>query len=190
MSYGVTLINHAAENYAAGRAAARCGLGRSTGSLLHHAIELLLKACLFHRFTRDELKNTFGHRLRRLWNEYKSGDPQLDRFDAVIAEVDACWFLRYPDAIVDRGTVTFFLSWAERRADRMASHPAIVGTQRFEIVMHDVDLLVLTLLDHLGADPRLLRPLAPDGLDAVLYENPCSMRWMPPSWLWGDYRYD
>src|SRR5579871_527316 len=79
------------------------------GNLFHHAIENGLKALLVRRYTLSELaQRPFGHRLPRLWTEFKSeasrvARGEFDGFDDVMAQLDRFEDLRYPDSIVKNG---------------------------------------------------------------------------------------
>jgi len=76
------------------------------GSLAHHAVEMLLKSCLSKDDSGDniaEYRNTHGHKLDRLWKEFRRRNPQLNldpSFDGLVEELDKFEDIRYPDPLV------------------------------------------------------------------------------------------
>jgi hypothetical protein len=80
-----------------------------TGNLFHHAVEMFLKGYLSTKFDEKERKN-FHHHLRRIWLKFKeeAGDPQLHRFDGVIAELDKFENIRYPERPLKSGMAIMF----------------------------------------------------------------------------------
>ncbi|HEY7428149.1 MAG TPA: hypothetical protein VH682_28205 [Gemmataceae bacterium] len=97
----------ALEYYVSGRAAAFCGCLITTGNLLHHAVEMLLKGKLCHTVPLDDLKDRkkFGHSLPKCWDAFKTLFPSedLSEFDQMIQELDRFETIRYPDEIVANG---------------------------------------------------------------------------------------
>jgi hypothetical protein len=98
-------FNFALEYYVAGRAACASGCLFTTGNLLHHAVELLLKGELSRTVSLDDLKNKFKHSLARCWEGFKKLFPadDLAEFDQMIAELDKFEGIRYPDEMLKRG---------------------------------------------------------------------------------------
>src|SRR4029453_8796918 len=80
------LCDWATQYYIAGRLAARSRLAPIHGNLLHHAVEMYLKAALVGVVTPKEMRDEYGHDLEKLWARFKMkvADPALDRFDAPI----------------------------------------------------------------------------------------------------------
>jgi hypothetical protein len=72
------------------------------GSVAHHAVEMLLKASVAHDDTGDqvsEYRNTCGHKLDRLWREFRTRNHQLNldpAFDRLVEELDRFEDIRYP----------------------------------------------------------------------------------------------
>src|SRR5207253_10827 len=80
-----------------------------TGNLFHHAVEMLLKGYLSTTSNEEERKK-LGHRLKQIWRKFKQdvGDPQLDRFDSMIAELDKFEDIRYPETPLKSGMAVMF----------------------------------------------------------------------------------
>jgi len=80
----------ATQYYISGRLAAKCFLVPVYGNLLHHAVEMFLKAVLVGTLSIDEMKNKkYGHDLTALWARFKEkeNDTALDRFDQTIKDL-------------------------------------------------------------------------------------------------------
>jgi hypothetical protein len=95
--------------YVAGRCAVASLLQPVAGNLFHHAIEMLLKGALFGHVGKRKLRD-MGHELESIWKAFKAryaAGPNLQHFDAVIAELNKFEEIRYPEKIV-RGSVTVF----------------------------------------------------------------------------------
>jgi hypothetical protein len=75
------------------------------GNILHHAIEMFLKAGLVEYLPTRDLKYNLGHELGKPWREFKAklADPELDHFDGAIERLDAFEDIRYPDKLVTEG---------------------------------------------------------------------------------------
>ena len=100
-------ISSAIDYYVAGRFAVFAGLNPTAGNLLHHAVEMSLKAALSKRGrSLGDLKR-LGHRLEDIWREFKAQHPanpsDLKEFDPVIAGLGRFEEIRYPDRIVKQG---------------------------------------------------------------------------------------
>ena len=71
--------------YIVGRYAVIARFSPISGNLIHHAIELYLKAALIEQL--DEApRRKFAHNLQKLWDHYKRqrNNPALDKFDQTI----------------------------------------------------------------------------------------------------------
>jgi hypothetical protein len=97
----------ALEYYVNGRAAALSGCLFTTGNLLHHAVEMMLKGELSKTTSLDDLANPkkFGHWLPKCWNGIKALFPTVDltEFDAMIQGLDKFEQIRYPDKLLSHG---------------------------------------------------------------------------------------
>lgn len=164
-------------NYIAGRFAVRAGLLTTAGTLLHHAIELFLKAALVERLSPERLRRRYEHSLLKLWSEFKDDDDALDRHSATIEGLDGFWELRYPDPLVDVSTVLCF-GWT--RTPDLPEHPAASTSNLHVLAVDEIDQLVIEVLDRAAIDPLLYRPLNPEGLAMLTHRNEHADRWTYP----------
>ena len=97
----------ALEYYVNGRAACISGCLFTTGNLLHHAVEMMLKGELSRTVPLADLKDNkqFGHWLPKCWTAFKALFPSEDltEFDPMIAELDKFEKIRYPDHLLAKG---------------------------------------------------------------------------------------
>jgi hypothetical protein len=91
--------------YLAARYAVVAQLVPVCGSLAHHSIEMLLKASLAYNDPGETIakyRRTYGHKLDRLWREFRTRNHQLNldpAFDRLITELDRFEDIRYPDPL-------------------------------------------------------------------------------------------
>lgn len=98
------------EYYILGRQAAFSQF-RISGILFHHSCEMLLKSQLNIRFTKEQLKRNFSHKLIQLWVELKKDFPEtnLDIYDNFIHELNLWEEVRYPkDPLNLQSYITWF----------------------------------------------------------------------------------
>jgi hypothetical protein len=110
-TYWYSAIHSGLEYYVTGRYGVHAQVWVSA-NLLHHAVELLIKANLARDDSADQIrqygrKAVYSHSLAAAWQEFKkrSGDKALDAFDKVVAELDKWESIRYPDQLVSSGGV-------------------------------------------------------------------------------------
>lgn len=171
------LLDLGMQYYLTGRFAVQAGQIPVCGNLLHHAIEMLLKAALVRKHTLNELRG-LGHDLGRLWQalkaEFRSGD--LDAFDPVITELGPFERLRYPDHVLVEGMA----AWVE------IERPAAVPVQSAEcppayrLIVSDVDRLVVALFDCIPRNPAYFTAgLSPSAREALFWNNPVAEALLP-----------
>lgn len=110
-SYWDLAIRYGIQYYVAGRFAAASGFTPVTANLLHHALELLLKACLAYDDPSERIrqygkdKNGYRHDLPRLWQEFKKRNAVAlqPEFDRIIEELHKFDEIRYPEQLIDGG---------------------------------------------------------------------------------------
>jgi hypothetical protein len=161
----------------AGRSAARAGLVPIYGNLLHHSVEMFLKAALVDTVPLTVLKDKYRHDPKKLWSRFKEkiADAALGRFDATIHALHEFEELRYPDTIPHP---EFFMaiSWRpEAAAESYSMRPA----HQYEVVITDVARLVMEILDRSSLNPKYFAAgiLQDHGRAALMYENPHAGRW-------------
>ena len=163
-SYWQHAIEYALAYYVSGRFAVHAQIFVSP-NLLHHAVELLIKANLSVADTADQIrkyghKSSYGHSLVTSWTEFKrrSADPSLSAYDSVVSALDKFENVRYPDKLVDSGGM-FSVGLAEPT-------PTATGTgslPRYELGLPAVDRLVKTLFDRSGINPEVMRQMVEQG---------------------------
>ena len=145
--------------YVAGRSAVFAQAMPVSASILHHAIEMFLKGCLFGTvLTQDEskkklkeFKREFGHNLHRLWQSFKSkeSDPALDRFDDTVLKLHDFQTIRYPEQISAKGLICTIGFGA---APSVASQRPEPG---YHLDINVIDSLARALFEHAPFDPTV-----------------------------------
>lgn len=166
------LITLSLQYYAAGRFAALNRLHKIAPTLLHHAVELILKAALAHNHSLAELKRVHGHDLSNLWQAAVQEGPTLKTplRDATIANLDKFEDLRYPDKLISQGaTVSIGMRYGE--------NPVVSGTRpssgpSYRFNLGDVDELWAAVFRSIPASPpAFLQVLSEDVRKVLLAEN-------------------
>src|SRR5215510_11237099 len=125
----------AVQYFVAGRAAAIHQLIPVLGNLLHHAVEMALKAALSSRLSLVDLKK-LGHNLPRVWATYKTTvSIDVSRFDLVVEDLHRFEELRYPDSVLEHGAPMEFALLREH----MAKPEGPSQTPRYTLVLEDID---------------------------------------------------
>ncbi len=163
----------AAQYYVAGRFAAICDGALVCGNLFHHALELYLKAALVDSLGADKLKDKYGHKLKKLWEEVRAADPVLARFDGTIADIDRFEDIRYPDAIAGKGVVYTKVFDPTKPPFIALDDPS----QHYKVVVHDIDNLVIAIVDLAGLEMLHMEPNSDHAHAALTFNNPHSERW-------------
>ena len=162
-------FRYATDYYVAARFAYFARSMPTAGNLFHHAIELYLKGSLTHELNEKGRKN-LGHRLKRIWRKFKQSisEPQLDRFNAVIAALDNFESIRYPEKTARLGAgIGFSLS---------APAPTLLDskdtTPQYTIIVNQIDELVAELVQTSLLNPRSLEVgLSDDGKTYLKRDN-------------------
>lgn len=147
------LVELSLQYYATGRFAALNRLHRVAPNLLHHAVELILKAGLARDHSLDALKREYDHDLKALWQAATAVNPNLLTAprDETIAALDKFEGLRYPDNLVSQGaTITI--------AFESGKNPIISGSRpssgpRYQFKLEDIDELWAALFHNARANP-------------------------------------
>ena len=122
-------IRYGIQYYVTGRFAAASGFTPVLANLLHHAVELFLKACLacddpIERIRQyGSSKTGYRHNLPLLWKEFKNRHPTVARaeFDPIIEALHKFEEIRYPEQLIDGGAtimIDIFAVEASGRYDR------------------------------------------------------------------------
>jgi len=139
----------AVQYYVAGRFSVHAGLNPVAGNFLHHAIEPALKGGLASTTGSEDLKKKYMHSLNPLWRDFKSSDPQLERFDRIVSELDQFETIRYPEHVEQHG---MFVAIAPIRRDQDAKRPRRLPSPvpRYRLYFPEVDELLDAVF--VGAD--------------------------------------
>jgi hypothetical protein len=160
--------------YTAARSAVLAGLVPVCGNLYHHAVEMLLKACLSQTRSLEELsKRPFGHSLCPLWNAFKAEFPaaNLNHFDDTIATLDRFERIRYPDETIEEGAA-FIIQWDPAPVSSTYA-PGITPTPRYQIVVTDIDRLVARIFQVGSKNPLFFtRRMNEYAREAIRRNNP------------------
>jgi len=158
--------------YAAGRFAALNRLHRIAPNLVHHAVELILKAVLVRDHSLEKIKTDYRHDLTRLWKAVTAASPGLltTRRNQTIADVAKFEDLRYPNLLIRQGaTVTVALTSGE--------NPRVSGSRptsgpRYQFNLEDIDELWCALFHNASASPAaFLQNLSAAARAAIDAEN-------------------
>jgi hypothetical protein len=99
-----SLFEAAVQYYISGRWAVFNRLFGVAGNLLHHAVELEIKAALSVEGNCLAQPKKYGHDLEKLWLALKKqlNDPGLDQFDGTVSALDRHEKLRHNDFVLAR----------------------------------------------------------------------------------------
>ncbi len=155
--YALQAFEYGLQYYGAGRFAAASGFIPITASLLHHAVELLLRGCLAQSDCVHEIRRyrrTYSHGLSDLWAEFRSRqrDAALDEFNELVEGLHEFEDIRYPENLIANGAV-IELGFAEAIAPRLPDTP-VRPEPRFLLLVPRVDKLVRRLFEIAGYNPQ------------------------------------
>jgi hypothetical protein len=135
--------------YVAGRYACFAYSNPVAANLLHHAVEMFLKGELSRSIPLKKLKEDLGHRLPKIWDEFKIIAPSLSAFDAVVAKLQKFEDIRYPNRIMSDGMSSdigiTFLDGSSLTIDH--STQATTETPRYWLQLEEVDQLVAVIFE-------------------------------------------
>ncbi len=169
----------ATQYYISGRYAAKCFLVPVYGNLLHHAVEMYLKAALVGTLTVKQMKE-HRHDLPALWNEFKTKekDATLSRFDATVDALHTFESIRFPDEIVAKG-LRSGVGWVPE--DTTTFSGSIKPPPKYVVIINLIDELVIELLRREDLNPKaFITMFAPfsEAREALTYQNPQAGHWM------------
>lgn len=109
-------IQYGLQYYVAGRFAIVNGFTPVSANLMHHGVELLLKACLARDDSYETIlkygykKEGYGHDIALLWAAFKGRREAAvpEEFDKVIEGLQAFEDIRYPEHLIQHGAVIRF----------------------------------------------------------------------------------
>ena len=130
--------------YIAGRFATAAAFRPVAGSIIHHAVELLLKSCLATSDTAAQIRayrNTYRHGLNDLWNEFRNRkqDPSLAQYDDILTKLNQFEKVRYPEKLIDRGAL---LSIGLVEPTQPTTTSSTLKVPHYELYLPQIDRLV------------------------------------------------
>lgn len=146
-TFRINSVRNALDYYDAGRYSAVIGSSPVCANLLHHAVELMMKACLAKNDTIEQIlayghEQSYRHDLKKLRDALIVRVPALAEFNSLINDLQQWEAIRYPDSIIEKGaqmTVSLF--------DTPVVAPSIsMPEPSYKLQLYDVDRLMGALL--------------------------------------------
>jgi hypothetical protein len=167
-------IRYGLDYYVAGRFAAAHRFTPVSANILHHAVELLLKACLAYDDPLERIleywhpKKGYGHDIVRLWQEFKARQtiPVPAEFDVVINSLHAFEDIRYPETLIRDGAmilVDIFDVPETQTQNTQMKEP------HYRLKLPQIDRLMGLLFDASRANPPAFLPRITDDKMALFY---------------------
>ena len=165
----------AVQYFVAGRAAAINQLIPVLGNLLHHAVEMALKAALASSLSLPDLKK-LGHQLPKIWSSFKATcTVDAAHFDSVVAELHRFENIRYPDLLLQHGAQMEFILLREHIQSGQRS-PSIVP--RYRLVLEDVDELMEFIFEAAKINPHFFTgSMSESAKDFLSRHNRYASKW-------------
>lgn len=169
-------VRLAVQYYAAGRFSA---MGRQmpvAGHLLHHAIEMLLKASLIRCMPSTRLRK-LGHDLSKLWSEALSRWPALSKadYELVVKDLNRFETIRYPDHAIVQDAVMLLIpsnGWDTRDPIQTTDR-----TLQYVLRLGGVDRVFHALFQIADANPKAFFALVPPAVESALGEQNSEAFW-------------
>ena len=166
----------AVQYYVAGRYAAIAQLIPVLGNLLHHAIEMSLKAALADHMTLKQLRN-LSHDLTKVWAQFKSQYPAAPaaRFDDVVAALHRFEDLRYPDSVLAKGAMMELVLFRKHVGTPRTPAPTV---PRYALVLEEIDELQAFIFGTANLNPRFfVGSMGAEGMQHLLIHNRSGRAW-------------
>ena len=157
-SYWDLAIRYGLQYYVAGRFATANRFTPVCANLLHHAVELLLKACLSYDDSLETIekygdsKKGYRHNIRRLWDAFKERQPAPVpvEFDAIIAALHDFEEIRYPEKLIRTGAIIRINVFVEEPIHANGQEPE----RSYSLTLPPIDRLVGLLFKASNANPE------------------------------------
>ena len=157
-SYWDLAIRYGLQYYVAGRFATANRFTPVCANLLHHAVELLLKACLSYDDSLETIekygdsKEGYRHNIRRLWDAFKERQPAPVpvEFDAIIAALHDFEEIRYPEKLIRTGAIIRINVFVEEPIHANGQEPE----RSYNLTLPPIDRLVGLLFKASNANPE------------------------------------
>jgi hypothetical protein len=170
----------ALEYYVSGRAACIAGCLFTTGSLLHHAVEMMLKGQLSKTISLQVLadRQQYGHSLPKCWATFKRtfATEDLTESDPMIAELDKFEQIRYPDNLLAHGASIGFGFCRGRVIQSMSTAHSV---PEYQMGIGDVDAFFSRAMRLCHMNPQAYFGfLNKEGRRFVLHSNEEAKGWL------------
>lgn len=161
----------AIDYYGLGRFAVLTHSTMVAANLLHHAVEMILKAALAPFLGLAELKK-ISHSLSKLWLKLEPNGTALDedRFRRTIAELDAFERIRYPDVGLKEGLE--IMHAISRVSDPSSATWAKPEPTKYVLVLNDIDALFCSVCRAASINPSAFVPHDADRREWIKRSNP------------------
>jgi hypothetical protein len=163
-------VGNACQYYVAARLAMRAQCVPVTGTLFHHAVEMLLKGGLARNRSPSELKD-MGHNLKKIWRAFKEDfpGPDLIQYDKAISGLDKFKDIRYPEEILRHGMSLSAEWWGP--PGEVTAYGGIKTTRRYVLLVSEIDALVADVFKTCSWNPGVFMGSNPTALEAIRYRN-------------------
>lgn len=175
--YWIHAIEYGLGYYVTGRFATAHHFNPVCANVLHHAVEMLLKACLAHDDPLDRIRayagypnrGGYGHDLRLLWRDFKARQPAPvpTEFDAVIDSLQAFEEIRYPEKLIRDGAY-ISIGIFECNGPPILRNGQI-PEKLYVLMLPQIDRLVGLLFAASGANPPAFLPKIENDKQAMVY---------------------
>jgi hypothetical protein len=164
-TYWIHAAEYGLQYYVTGRFAVASRFTPIGPSLLHHAVEMLLKACLAYNDSVETIKSyghkrSYRHSLVKLWEEFRRRNVNIDttEFDGVIYRLDAFDHIRYPDNLVTEGA---YLQVGMFEVEQPTAPPETPERSEptYTLMLPQIDRLIRLLFEHTHFNPPAVQSL-------------------------------
>jgi hypothetical protein len=167
-------IRYGLEYYVSGRFATAHGFISVNANILHHGVELLLKACLAKDDPIEKIrlygnpKKGYYHDIVQLWQEFKLRQkvPPPVEFDAIVEGLHEFEHIRYPEFLIrDGAMIRIDIFDVENLPDE---NPGMREKQ-YALKLPQIDRLMGLLFAASGANPPAFLPRIENDEQAMIY---------------------
>lgn len=145
-------------------------------SILHHAVEMLLKACLAKDDPIERIreygppKKGYGHDLTRLWQEFRARNqlPLTTEFDATIEALHNFDAIRYPETLIREGARIKINIFDVGDPPDTNGH---IPEKLYALNLPEVDRLMGLLFPASGMNSLIFLPRLENDKQAMIYYN-------------------